>query len=331
MSTHATTSVVIACHTEQRWNLLLKAVDSVRVQTVRPAQIIVVVDHNPMLFHRLRHVLTGVTVLENEELAGASGARNTGAFHATSPFVAFLDDDAAAEPEWLAQIGVAFADPSVVGTGGRVEPDWITARPAWFPEEFDWVVGASYRGMPTTAEPVRNVWAENMAVRKDVFLLVHGFRTGFGKIGGHSRPEDTDVCIRMAQAVSGGRWMYEPDAVVAHHVPAGRSTYAFFLRRTYHEGRGKAELARLLPTPADALTSERTYVRKTLPLGVLRHLSWGVVTLNAGQLARAVNIVVGFASTAWGFGLQSALDRRLERPLVLVDSTLAEETIEVAS
>lgn len=328
---NATASVVIACHTEERWALLLKAVDSVRDQTVRAAQIIVVVDHNPMLFRRLRHLLAGVTVLENGELAGASGARNTGAFHATSPYVAFLDDDAAAEPDWLAQIVVAFSDPSVVGTGGRVEPDWTTARPAWFPEEFDWVVGASYRGMPTRREAVRNVWAENMAVRKDVFELVHGFRTGFGKIGGHSRPEDTDVCIRMAQAVAGGRWMYEPDAVVAHHVPAGRSTYAFFLRRAYHEGRGKAELARLLPTPADALTSERTYVRRTLPVGVLRHLARAVVWVNVGELAKALNIVAGLVSTAWGFGLQSALDRRVERPLVLVDSTLPEDKIEAVS
>lgn len=331
MSAHATTSVVIACHTEQRWNLLLKAVDSVRAQTVRPAQLIVVVDHNPLLFRRLRHALAGITVLENEELAGASGARNTGAFHATSPFVAFLDDDAAAEPQWLARIPLAFTDPRVVGTGGRVRPDWIAQRPAWFPEEFDWVVGASYVGMPTGRQPVRNVWAENMAVRKDVFDRVHGFRTGFGKIGGHSRPEDTDVCIRMAAAVADGQWMYEPEAVVSHHVPAARSTYAFFLRRTYHEGRGKAELARLLPTPADALTSERTYVRKTLPIGVARHLARGVLTGDVGQLARAGNIVAGLVSTAWGFALQSALDRRLERPLVLVDSTLPEETIEVAS
>ena len=315
-------TVVIACHTEDRWALLLESIDSVRAQLAPAAQIIVVVDHNPALYRRLRAAAPDVTVVANEQLAGASGARNTGAFAAATAYIAFLDDDATAAPDWLSEVVAPFADPSVVGTGGRVLPEWHDSRPDWFPPEFDWVIGASYTGMPTRTEPVRNVWAENMAVRRDVFESVHGFRTGFGKLGGHSRPEDTDLCIRMAAATPGGRWMYSHDAVVGHYVPRARSTYDFFLRRSFNEGRGKAELARLLPDSSVALSSERDYVRSTLPLGVVRHLARAVRRRQLGELARSASIVAGLASTVSGYALQTLLERvGRRRPVLLVDTT----------
>lgn len=315
-----TASVVIACHTEERWSLILKAINSALAQSPSATEIIVVVDHNLALRNRLEREVKGITVLENVQARGASGARNTGASYASSEFVAFLDDDAAAEPDWLSKLVRAFADPSVVGTGGRVLPAWHQKRPGWFPEEFDWVIGASHVGMPTTVAPVRNVWAENMAVRRDVFATVGGFRTGFGKLGSHSRPEDTDLCIRMAGAVPGGQWMYDYDAVVRHFVPPGRSRYRFFLSRTYHEGRGKAELARLLPVPSQALSSERDYVRKVLPRGVRRHATEAVRTGRPTQLLRSCNIVVGLASTTWGFAWQKAVDGRSAMPAQIADA-----------
>ncbi|MCW2525971.1 MAG: family 2 glycosyl transferase [Pseudonocardiales bacterium] len=313
-------SVVIACHTEDRWALLVQAIGSVKRQSLAASEIIVVVDHNQPLLERLRDTYADVIVLANDSLPGASGARNTGAFYAGGEYVAFLDDDACAETDWLVNIAAPFVDPEVVGTGGRVLPAWHNRRPSWFPEEFDWVVGASYVGMPTGTEPIRNVWGENMAVRKDAFVAVNGFRTGFGKIGGHSRPEDTDLCIRMSAQAPGFHWVYEYDAVVSHYVPPGRATYGFFLRRTYHEGRGKAELARLLPTPSAALSSERGYVRRTLPAGVVRHAFRALRTTRAGELGRSVNIVVGLACTVWGFAVQKMVDRIIRRPVVLVES-----------
>jgi glycosyltransferase involved in cell wall biosynthesis len=324
-------AVVIACHTEDRWALLVQAIASVQRQSLAASEIIIVVDHNERLLNRLQAMFADVIVLANESLAGASGARNTGAFYASSEYVAFLDDDACAETDWLANIVAPFTDPGVVGTGGRVLPAWHSRRPSWFPEEFDWVVGASYLGMPTATEPVRNVWGENMAVRRDAFMAVNGFRTGFGKIGGHSRPEDTDLCIRMSAEAPGGHWIYEFDAVVSHYVPPARATYGFFLRRTYHEGRGKAELARLLPTPSAALSSERHYVRRALPAGVGRHAVRGLLTMRPGEFGRSINIIVGLSCTVWGFAVQKVLDRIIRRPVVLVDSDVPLTVSKLAS
>ncbi|GLZ00179.1 glycosyltransferase [Actinoplanes sp. NBRC 103695] len=299
----ARVSIVIPCHTERGWDALVGTVASALAQRPAPAEVVVVVDHNPRLYDRALRHLSGVTVLENGFQRGASGTRNTGAWHTTTPLIAFLDGDINAGPQWLAQLVAPFDDPSVVGTGGAIAAAWHRSQPRWMPDELLWAVGASYIGMPADTAYVRNVWSASMAVRRDVFTEVHGFREGFGKIGGRNRPEDTDLCLRMS--ASGGRWMYVPKAVVDHHVPAERATFRFLLRRCYAEGRGKVQMARLLHG-SNSLRAERSYLTRTLPRALLRDLHGALRPPDAGQDARrthavrAATIIVAVAAAAAG-------------------------------
>jgi glucosyl-dolichyl phosphate glucuronosyltransferase len=235
-----------------------------------PAEIVVVVDHSPALLRRTRRDLNGVTVLANAYARGASGTRNTGAFHTGTPLIAFLDDDTVASPDWLDNLTAPFDDPTVVGAGGGIAPAWSGPRPRWMPDELLWTVGVSYTGMPTATAPIRNVWSASMMVRRDAFTAVGGFRTGFGKLGDRNRPEDTELCLRMS-AAGDGRWMYVPGALIDHEAPADRTTFRFLLRRCYAEGRGKVQMARFLPRTQN-LGAERDYVRRTLPRAVARNL-----------------------------------------------------------
>jgi GT2 family glycosyltransferase len=301
----APVSVVIPCHTERGWDTLVSAVTSALAQEPAPAEVVVVVDHNPRLYYRARRDLSGVTVLENRFARGASGTRNTGSWHTTTPLIAFLDGDITAGPQWLATLVAPFDDPSVVGTGGAIAPAWERPRPRWMPDELLWAVGASYTGLPATTAPVRNVWSASMAVRRDVFAAVGGFREGFGKIGSRNRPEDTELCLRMS--VDGGRWMYVPDSKVAHDVPAERSTFRFLLRRCYAEGRGKVQMSRLLDSSQN-LGAERSYLSRTLPRAVLRDLSGAVRAerpARAGHAARAGTVVAAVAAAAAGGAVES--------------------------
>ena len=290
-----TTRVVIACHTEERFASLVRAIVSAQRQELRPLEVIVAVDHNDGLCARLRAEVEGIEVVDHQDDRGASGTRNAGAALATGELIAFIDDDVQARPGWLSELTAPFGDPSVVGTGGMTEPAWKCPRPSWFPDEFGWVVGFSHAGLPVVVAPVRNVWSENMAVRREAFEQVGGFRRGFGKVGLTSRPEDTDLCIRIGASAPNAHWLYVPTAIVDHEVPPERATFAFFLRRCYSEGAGKIELSAHLGADRD-LGDEGAYLLRTLPLGVARYA-------RAGQLGRALAILAGAAVAGAGAGV----------------------------
>jgi len=292
-------SVVIACHTQERFDLLVTAVESTLAQEPQPLEIIISVDHEASLFRRVSERFPELTVVENALPRGASGTRNTGAAQTTTPIVAFLDDDASAHPGWLAALIEPFDNPSVVCTGGFVAPNWSEREPQWFPDEFAWVVGASHRGLPTSRARVRNVWSENMAVRSEVFREVGGFRLDFGKVGAVSRPEDTDLCIRLGKSRAGAEIVYVPEAKVNHRVGPERTHFGFFIKRCYFEGRGKVELARH-NDGNDDLGDERTYLSRTIPQGVYRNLREGTTERDVNKLRRAGAIVSGVISAGSG-------------------------------
>jgi GT2 family glycosyltransferase len=307
-------SVVICAYADERWDALVKAVRSVERQEHRAAEIVIAVDHNAALAARVRAELPASIVVENRTSRGLSGARNSGISIAHAEVIAFLDDDAVAEPDWLACLSEGFNDPSVVGVGGSIEPAWSTGRPAWFPEEFDWVVGCTYRGMPRTTAPIRNLIGANMAFRREIFDEVGGFRSGIGRVG--TLPvgcEETELCIRIRQRFPEATLLYEPRARIFHEVPSHRSTWGYYLRRCYAEGRSKTMVAQHVGL-SDGLASERHYTVRTLPAGVLRGL--GDLVRHADPLgtARAAAIVVGLATTTAGFAISQVSDAWTDRP-----------------
>jgi GT2 family glycosyltransferase len=303
--------VIIPSYDEARWPQLVAAVRSAQGQSPPPAEVVVSVDHNDGLLARARRELSGVTVLPNRLTRGASGNRNTAARHTRTPLIAMLDDDAYAHEGWLAALVAPFDDPAVVGTGGRTLPAWEGRRPSWFPDEYLWVVGASFAGGPAQAGPVRNVWALNMAVRRDVFDAVDGFRESFGKVADRSRPEDTELCLRMTDASGGGRWWYAPDAVVSHAVSTRRASRRYFVTRCWAEGQGKIALSRL-GGERDSLGSERDYLRATLPRAVAHGIGETLRGRGAAPAARAGAVLAGIVVA--GLGGMVELARPGHRP-----------------
>jgi GT2 family glycosyltransferase len=309
-----TASVVICAHTEERWEDTLRAVASVQSQEPAPRQVILVVDHNPELQARLAGRLPDVCVVPNDNRSGLSGARNTGVALATGDIVAFLDDDAIAQPGWLAALIRSYADPDVIGVGGRTEPGWATQRPEWWPSEFDWVVGGTYTGR----EPgvVRNVHGGNASFRRDLFTI-GGFASHIGRSTRSRRPlacDDTEFCIRAAKAWPRGVFVYDDQAVIAHRVTLARQSFSYFRSRCLAEGLSKAHVTKSVGFRA-GLATERRYTAVTLPAGVLRGLRRGAHGDWAGLLSAGA-IIVGLMYTALGysFGLVLQITRRHADP-----------------
>lgn len=219
-------SIVLCAYTADRWRELMAALDSVRRQTRPPQEIILVIDHNPPLLARARTQLSDVVTIENRQLRGLSGARNSGIAIASGEVIAFMDEDATAASDWLERLTAGYDDSEVLGVGGAIEPVWVTGRPTWFPPEFDWVVGCTYLGMSEETSRVRNLIGCNMSFRREVFQQVGGFRSEIGRVG--TRPvgcEETELCIRLNQHQPRGRLLYEPQARVFHQVPQTRSSW----------------------------------------------------------------------------------------------------------
>jgi GT2 family glycosyltransferase len=299
-------SVIVCTYSDRRWDELTAAVESLRRQDVCPREVVVAVDNNPPLAARVRSELPDVVVVENPNRRGLSGTRNAGVAAARGDVVAFLDDDAVAEPDWLATLLACYADPRVLGAGGAVDPVWERGRPAWFPDEFDWVVGCSYRGMPLHASAVRNLIGANMSFRREVFASVGGFSAVVGRVG--QRPvgcEETELCIRVLQASPGCLLVYEPRARVEHRVPATRGRLGYFLSRCFAEGLSKAAVVRLRGSRA-GLASERRHALRVLPAGFAAAAGDAIASRSVASLERGGAIALGLATTTAGYVLGRA-------------------------
>ncbi len=307
-------SVVICAYTERRWDDVLAAVDSVRTQQRPPHEIIVVVDHNPILYSRLRSTLTDALVVENRFQRGLSGGKDTGVGIATGDIVAFLDDDATAEPGWLRYLVAGYAQPDVIGVGGLTLPAWETRRPTWFPREFDWTVGCTFVGR----EPgrVRNLLGGNASFLRTVFTLAGGFPADIGRSAADRRPlgcEETEFCIRLAQRCPGTSYVFEPRAVIHHRVPLERCEFRYFRTRCYAEGLSKAQVTRSVGM-TDGLASERRYATVTLRRGAARGLVEAVHGDVTG-LARSGAIATGLLCTTAGY-VAGSFSRRRRQPII---------------
>lgn len=304
-------SVVICTHASGRLPMVRDAIASVRSQTYPAHELVVVVDYNAALIAELARSVPDIRVVANSNAQGLSGARNCGVAEATGDIIAFIDDDALAAPDWIEALLKNYQNRHVLAVGGHIEAFWPYERPMWWPEEFDWVVGCSYRGQREIVGAVRNLIGCNMSFRRVVFDVCEGFSSDFGRVGSDgSGCEETEFCIRAQSAFPLSHILYDPAVRVLHRIDPERARWAYFTKRCLAEGRSKAALAAQAGL-SQALKSESTYVRRTLPVGVLKGLADGL-----GGMLRSGAIIIGFGLTAAAYlGARASQSKAPASPL----------------
>ena len=170
-----------------------------------------------------------------EPKLGLSHARNTGLRQATADIIAFLDDDAVADQDWLSNIARAFAefDPAVVC--GPVEPIWGMQRPAWLSDDLLSVYSVvAWSEMPRPLIGEEWVVGANMAFSRNA-LGSDSFDARLGRIGaGLLCGEETELVDRIRQR--NGTVLYDPRVRVAHHIHAARLARRWYLDRMVAQG-----------------------------------------------------------------------------------------------
>lgn len=184
----------------------------------------------------------------NDENVGLLESRNTGAELASGDVVAFIDDDAVADKEWVAELVRGYEEQNALAVGGKMVGDWVAGQPSFLPKEFYWLVGVTHRGFADGEGWVRNTFGSNISFDRETFLELNGFDTEIGGRQGDANLQagETELCARL-DAEYGEQVWYNPDAVVAHKVFEYRTEFWWMVDRAFWQGYSKRAMDTLVP------------------------------------------------------------------------------------
>jgi glycosyltransferase involved in cell wall biosynthesis len=159
---------------------------------------------------------------------GLSAARNAGARATRGRFVAYIDDDAVAEPEWVGALARGFADPAVGAVTGRIRPLAVEGDAHRTALAVGLGVTVFDRETPITVDRSMQDWfgvaafggignGTNMAFRRSLFDGGFAFHEGTGR--GSSVVGYDEHYAFLDLVARGYRVVYCPDAVVRHPLP----------------------------------------------------------------------------------------------------------------
>jgi glucosyl-dolichyl phosphate glucuronosyltransferase len=308
---HPAISVVVCTH--NRAALLGQALESLVRQTLNPARYEIIVVNNCSTDDTTGtveqfQVLKNIAVLRSvdEPALGLGHARNRGWQMAAAEYVAFMDDDARADPHWLERtvdlLERYAAKPLAVG--GQIRPFYISPKPAWYKDEYEvrsWgqtarrlITGESFSG-------------SNMIVSKTALHQVKGFDVGIGMRGERVSVGEETVLFQKIWELLGDQavMVYAPELIVYHTVGRQKMRPRYHLNRWFVAGQvacrleGPFSFRNRLARLRNNVTAIRALVKSALEQ---RHLfpdyrSWmverlGPVALEIGRLLAGLGLHV---------------------------------------
>ena len=236
-------SVVLCTYAEDMYPHFSEAAESILSQTYDDVELVVIVDGTQSVYDRVvaNYGDRDDVIIEcNEENVGLLESRNRGGEIATGDVVAFIDDDAVADEEWIERLVQAYKKEDVIAAGGKMTPEWVAGKPSFLPEEFYWLVGVTHRGFAEGPGEVRNTFGSNISFRAEVFEELGGFDVDIGGRKGEKNLQggETELCARMRAEYGQSVW-YDPEAKVAHKVFEYRTEFQWLVDRAFWQGYSK--------------------------------------------------------------------------------------------
>ncbi|HEY8188554.1 MAG TPA: glycosyltransferase [Pyrinomonadaceae bacterium] len=233
----------VAICTYNRASLLSRVLDSVtnQIPATDEAEILIVDNGST---DGTRDLVAALQLEDNriryvvEPKPGIAHARNRALGEAHGEYLAFIDDDAWADPNWLGNLlaPIQSVSPRPKCVVGPVSLVWEGKRPDWFPDRFESLLCRYEMGdVPRFLDADGYLLTTNSLFHRETLLNLGGMRTDLGHrrkalLGG----EDNDIFNRLI--ANGLGIYYQPRARVFHPVPKERQTRRFLLRRLFWDG-----------------------------------------------------------------------------------------------
>ena len=251
---------------------------------------IVVVDNDPLASSRetIERLAAGAAVpilWRHAPRPGVATARNQGLAATTAPLIAFLDDDEAASPDWLAALLAAQAATGADAVFGPIRgrvPDGT----GWTQPYLERFFG---RDGPAATQLIDAPYGcgNALLVRATALPGDAPFNVAADQSGGE------DDVLFAALATRGGRFGWAADAWVDEFAPPHRATLGYALTRAFAYGQGPSQTA--------AAARNWLGVARWMAVGAAQAVVWGAAAL-ALTLARNPRRAEMLDRTARGVG-----------------------------
>ncbi len=178
-----------------------------------------------------------------ETRLGLATARNTGWQAALGTYVAFLDDDAKAETNWLETAqGLIERNPTHLRcVGGPIHPFYTSPKPDWWLDKYE---------IRTRGDVQRHLRqgeffsGSNMIWLKQALQTYGGFESTAGMKGNQlGMGEETGLFRRVWEGEESPVFLYSPDLRVYHWVPPEKMTMGYIVKRAAANGQFEANFA----------------------------------------------------------------------------------------
>lgn len=231
---------IIIC-TYEREELLIDCLSSLIEQDVTTDlwNILIVNNSNrPFTDATVNHIaqVSNATTI-HEKKAGLSQARNTGIANSTSPWIAFLDDDAKVPTTYVSQIRSIIEQEDFDCFGGHINSWWRYGKPRWLDQSF----GSKPILRKDRGEIIDQYnWGSNIVINRNALNVVGNFPNYIGMKGkklGYAAENIVQINLRE----KGYKIGYDPNLYINHVVMPQKLQMMWHLKSAYSTGRdGKA-------------------------------------------------------------------------------------------
>jgi len=300
-------SIIIPSFSLESYQNLTDAINSLLAQSYAEIEVVVVIHTNKRLYDRIAELYSSqkkVKLIFNEASLGAYAARNVGVKAAQGDILAFLDDDAVADSEWITNLVDTYQKFDALAVGGKILPVWLGGHPDYFPEELYWLIGATHKGFAQDKiAEIRNAFGSNMSFKREVFEQAGLFNEnlGFSKLGtSYIQGGEAEFGLRMTSRFGVGV-IYNPEAIVHHKIPVSKARLRLVLKRSFYQGYSKVLLEKWVSSPG-SISTEKSHLRDLLYKYIPQRIKRIITGPRRGAEIKQLSVLVySIVAVALGF------------------------------